>query len=192
MTCAQEACPILNMHCKLCFSAARAVCRWAYEQVAEALCKLYKDPHGRVGQHLHHGSPRAGCPGALADALLALAQGLASAHTDIRYAHLAVHLLSCHPICLSQRPIRLGRQSVCHINGLAAAWFWITMQIEHQLAVYSLFRILACQAHRQLYNSSGAEVLKVNVYAIVTLTQYYRVPGCSLLQHTLPMTNACL
>ena len=94
MTCAQEACPILNMHCKLCFSAARAVCRWAYEQVAEALCKLYKDPHGRVGQHLHHGSPRAGCPGALADALLALAQGLASAHTDIRYA---LHLLCGHP-----------------------------------------------------------------------------------------------
>ena len=96
------------------------------------------------------------------------------------------------PIYLSQRPIHLGRQSVCHINGLAAAWFWIALQIEHHLAVYSLCRILACQAHRQLYNSSGAEVLKVNVYAIVTLTQYYRVPGCLSLQHTLPMTNACL
>lgn len=64
------------------------VCRWAYEQVAEALCRLYKDPNGRVGQHLRHGSPRAGCPGALADALLALAQGLANAHADVRYAHL--------------------------------------------------------------------------------------------------------
>lgn len=51
------------------------------------LCKLYKGVQGRVGQHLLHGSPRAGCPGALADALLALAQGLTAAHTDIRYAH---------------------------------------------------------------------------------------------------------
>lgn len=68
------------------------VCRWAYEQVAEALCRLYKDPNGRVGQHLRHGSLRAGCPGALADALLALAQGLANAHTDVRYAHISVHL----------------------------------------------------------------------------------------------------
>lgn len=119
MTCAQEACPILNMHCKLCFSAARAVCRWAYEQVAEALCKLYKDPHGRVGQHLHHGSPRAGCPGALADALLALAQGLASAHTDIRYA---LHLLCCHPhlpgsppppICLGDKLSAVSFGSPC-------------------------------------------------------------------------------
>lgn len=59
-------------------------CRWAYEQVAEALCKLYKDPEGRVGQHLLYGSPRAGCPGLLADALLDLAQGLAEAHMDIR------------------------------------------------------------------------------------------------------------
>ncbi|KAL3141037.1 hypothetical protein ABBQ32_005551 [Trebouxia sp. C0010 RCD-2024] len=58
--------------------------RWAYEQVADALCKLYKGVQGRVGQHLLHGSPRAGCPGALADALLALAQGLKAAHTDIR------------------------------------------------------------------------------------------------------------
>ena len=62
----------------------KTVFRWAYEQVAEALCKLYKTPEGRVGQHLLYGSPRAGCPGALADALLALAQGLVLAHTDIR------------------------------------------------------------------------------------------------------------
>jgi hypothetical protein len=52
--------------------------------VAEALSKLYKDPEGRVGQHLLYGSPRAGCPGLLADALLDLAQGLAEAHMDIR------------------------------------------------------------------------------------------------------------
>ena len=58
--------------------------RWAYEQVADALCKLYKDPEGRVGQHLLYGAPRAGCPGLLADALLDLAKGLAHAHTDIR------------------------------------------------------------------------------------------------------------
>ena len=60
------------------------MCRWAYEQIAEALCKLYKDPEGRVGQHLLFGSPRAGCPGLLADALLDLAQGLAGARMDIR------------------------------------------------------------------------------------------------------------
>ena len=64
--------------------ACLCACRWAYEQVAEALCKLYKDPEGRVGQHLLYGSSRAGCPGLLADALLDLAQGLAEAHLDIR------------------------------------------------------------------------------------------------------------
>lgn len=64
--------------------------RWAYEQVAEALCKLYRDPAGPVGQHLLYGSSKAGCPGLLADALLDLAQGLAEAHVDIRYSHACI------------------------------------------------------------------------------------------------------
>ena len=54
--------------------------------MADALCKLYKDPEGRVGQHLLYGAPRAGCPGLLADALLDLAKGLGHAHSDIRQA----------------------------------------------------------------------------------------------------------
>ena len=66
-------------------------CRWAYEQVAEALCRLYKDVNGRVGQHLLYSSARPGCPGALADALLALAQGLSTAKPAMRWSLRALH-----------------------------------------------------------------------------------------------------
>ena len=59
-------------------------CRWAYEQVVEALCRLYKDVTGPVAQHLLYGSARPGCPGALADALLALAVGLSTATPGMR------------------------------------------------------------------------------------------------------------
>lgn len=87
-----DACAVYTLAC-LGVSYGLQDCRWAYEQVAEALSKLYKDPEGRVGQHLLYGSPRAGCPGLLADALLDLAQGLAEAHIDIRQ-DLQMRLLS--------------------------------------------------------------------------------------------------
>ena len=84
--------------------------------MAEALCRLYKDVNGRVGQHLLYGSPRPGCPGALADALQALAQGLSSAKPAMRYSLLGVVCITApgcnaladalqHSMCMAALPV---------------------------------------------------------------------------------------
>ena len=58
--------------------------RWAYEQAVESLIKVYKDAEGRAAQGCMYGTRGAACPGALAEALKLLAEGLRHAKPELR------------------------------------------------------------------------------------------------------------
>ncbi|KAK9812698.1 hypothetical protein WJX72_002251 [[Myrmecia] bisecta] len=65
-------------------ACAQHGCRWGFEQAIDLLVKIYKSTDGRMAMHLLHSSKTAACPGALADALLSMAEGLQDAPRPIR------------------------------------------------------------------------------------------------------------